>query len=57
LQALVLFVSVLLAIIVMQDGTSNWLKGATLVFTYFFIAAAFWVHKDPLLTEGEMAGA
>jgi Ca2+/H+ antiporter len=33
----------------MQDGTSNWLKGAMLVLTYMFISAGFWVHKDPLL--------
>ena len=37
-----------------QDGTANWLKGAMLVFTYFFIAAGFWVHKDPDLNADEL---
>jgi Ca2+/H+ antiporter len=32
-----------------QDGTSNWLKGAMLILTYIFVAAGFWVHKDPSL--------
>jgi Ca2+/H+ antiporter len=36
-----------------QDGTSNWLKGAMLVLTYLFIAAGFWVHKDPSLQANQ----
>lgn len=39
------------AVIQLQDGSSNWLKGAMLVLTYLFIAAGFWVHKDPSLTD------
>jgi Ca2+/H+ antiporter len=27
----------------MQDGSSNWLKGAMLILTYLFVAAGFWV--------------
>eukprot|EP00879_Flechtneria_rotunda_P014689 GHRR01015350.1.p1 GENE.GHRR01015350.1~~GHRR01015350.1.p1 ORF type:complete len:168 (+),score=51.07 GHRR01015350.1:51-506(+) len=51
-EALVLFISVLLAALMVQDGTSNWLKGAMLILVYMFIAAGFWVHKDPSLTIG-----
>jgi Ca2+:H+ antiporter len=40
-----------LLVIALQDGSSNWLKGAMLVLTYLFIAAGFWVHKDPSLTD------
>lgn len=36
-------------LVVLQDGTSNWLKGALLMVTYIFVAAGFWVHKDGLL--------
>ncbi|KAF6253255.1 Sodium/calcium exchanger protein-domain-containing protein [Scenedesmus sp. NREL 46B-D3] len=54
-EALVLFISVLLAALMVQDGSSNWLKGSMLILTYLFVAAGFWVHKDPLLAsvEGE----
>lgn len=46
---LMLLVLLLLPPTPMQDGTSNWLKGAMLVLTYLFVAAGFWVHKDPSL--------
>lgn len=52
-EAFVLFASVLLAVIVLQDGQSNYLKGVLLVLTYFFISAAFWCHKDVNLTSLE----
>lgn len=42
-EALVLFISVLLASLMIQDGSSNWLKGAMLILTYLFVAAGFWV--------------
>ncbi len=45
-EALVLFASVLLAIIMLQDGHANWLKGAMLIMTYIFVAAGFWAHND-----------
>ena len=51
-----LFISVLLAITVMQDGTSNWLKGVLLLLTYFFIAAGFWCHKDSDLSLENIDG-
>ncbi|KAI8466789.1 MAG: Ca2+ antiporter/cation exchanger [Monoraphidium minutum] len=50
-EAAVLFISVLLAVVVLQDGSSNYLKGLMLVITYFFVAAGFWLHKDPELKE------
>jgi hypothetical protein len=50
-EALVLFISVLLATMMLMDGTSHWLKGALLVMTYVFVAGGFWVHKDALLTQ------
>ncbi|GMH34140.1 hypothetical protein BSKO_01974 [Bryopsis sp. KO-2023] len=48
-EAFTLFIAVLLTVIAMTDGTSNWLKGMMLIVTYIFISAAFWVHNDTLL--------
>lgn len=50
-EAVALFISVLLAVVAMHDGTSNWLKGILLFATYIFIAAAFWVHDDNELID------
>lgn len=50
-EAFVLFASVLLATVVVQDGTGNWLKGALLLISYLFVAAGFWVHRDQSLEE------
>jgi Ca2+:H+ antiporter len=50
-EAFVLFASVLLATVVVQDGTGNWLKGALLLVSYFFVAGGFWVHRDQSLEE------
>lgn len=49
-EMVALFISVLLAVIVVQDGTSNWLKGAMLLITYLYMAGGFWVHHDVDLT-------
>ncbi|HEX6471628.1 MAG TPA: calcium/proton exchanger [Streptosporangiaceae bacterium] len=38
----VLIISVVVAVIVVLDGESNWLEGATLMVLYAIIAAAFW---------------
>jgi hypothetical protein len=38
-EALVLFISVLLAVVVLQDGSANYLKGLMLVITFLFISA------------------
>jgi Ca2+:H+ antiporter len=37
-----LFVAALVAVLVVVDGESTWLEGATLVVLYILIAAAFW---------------
>ncbi|GFR46341.1 hypothetical protein Agub_g7912 [Astrephomene gubernaculifera] len=54
-EAFVLFGCVLLAVLVVQDGHANYLKGILLLLTYFFISAGFWCHKDTYL-EGSMGG-
>jgi Ca2+:H+ antiporter len=38
----VLIISVVVAVIVVLDGESNWLEGATLIVLYGIIATAFW---------------
>jgi Ca2+:H+ antiporter len=38
----VLIISVVVAVIVVLDGESNWLEGATLIVLYAIIATAFW---------------
>lgn len=48
-ESFTLFLAVLLTVISMNDGTSNWLKGMILVMTYAFISAAFWLHYDTYL--------
>lgn len=50
------FFSVLLAIIIVQDGKANWLKGVLLVLTYIFVSAGFWCHKDKLLDTEQSVG-
>lgn len=55
-EAAVLFVSVLLSIVMLQDGSSNWLKGVMLMMTYVFVAAGFWCHQDETLDAEERDG-
>lgn len=50
-ESCTLFISVLLSVVVVQDGHGNWMKGAMLLLTYFFIAAGFWAHYDKDLTD------
>eukprot|EP01023_Acetabularia_acetabulum_P004879 TRINITY_DN12049_c0_g1_i3.p1 TRINITY_DN12049_c0_g1~~TRINITY_DN12049_c0_g1_i3.p1 ORF type:complete len:534 (-),score=92.77 TRINITY_DN12049_c0_g1_i3:1291-2892(-) len=50
-ETVTLLISVLLVIVVMTDGSSNWLKGIILVIMYVFISAGFWVHKDDELEQ------
>jgi Ca2+/H+ antiporter len=38
----VLILAVLVTVVVVLDGESNWLEGATLIVLYAIIAAAFW---------------
>ena len=43
----VLFLSILITIVSIQTGTSDWMKGALLVFSYFVLAAGYWVIPTP----------
>ncbi|GLC36277.1 hypothetical protein PLESTB_000605100 [Pleodorina starrii] len=52
-ESFVLFGCVLLAVLVVQDGHANYLKGMLLLLTYFFVAAGFWCHKDAQLVVKE----
>jgi len=53
-EAAVYFSCVLIACMTLMDGTANWLKGVLLLFTYIFVSAGFWWHKDVFLEkEGE----
>eukprot|EP00803_Ostreobium_quekettii_P008735 evm.model.scf_774EXC.2 EVM.evm.TU.scf_774EXC.2 scf_774EXC:30261-42288(-) len=49
-ESIALFLSVLIVIVAMNDGSSNWLKGIMLCMTFVFVSAAFWVHFDDELT-------
>jgi hypothetical protein len=44
-EAGVYFFTVILAVVTLSDGTSNWLKGVLLLITYVLVAAGFWMHK------------
>ena len=50
-EAFTLFLCTIIAIISVNDGTTNWIKGLLLMMTYTFVSAAFWVHADRDLTE------
>ena len=43
----VLFLSILITIVSIQTGTSDWMKGALLVFSYMVLAAGYWVIPTP----------
>jgi Ca2+:H+ antiporter len=45
-ETAVLFVSVVIVAIFLQDGNSNWLKGLTLILSYLALAGAFYWHSD-----------
>lgn len=57
IQTCALAFTILLTIAVVQDGRSNWLKGAVLLVTFIFVSAGFAVHKDSRLTTEEEAHA
>nr|XP_043630229.1 vacuolar cation/proton exchanger 3-like [Erigeron canadensis] len=42
-----LFMTILLVACILQEGTSNYLKGLMLLFCYTIVAASFYVHVDP----------
>ena len=54
-QAAVLFLSILIVVVCIQTGTSDWLKGALLVVTYFFLCAAYWVIITPAALEFDVS--
>ena len=54
-QAAVLFLSILIVVVCIQTGTSDWLKGALLVVTYFFLCAAYWGLPTPAALEFDPA--
>ncbi len=45
-QTATLFVTTLLVAFVVQGGSSNWLQGILLFFSYLVIGAGYWVHKS-----------
>ncbi|GAB4849823.1 Vacuolar cation/proton exchanger 5 [Ancistrocladus abbreviatus] len=42
-----LFITVLVVAFLLQEGTSNYLKGLTLILCYVIVAASFFSHVDP----------
>lgn len=48
-EAGVLVSTVILASIMLADGSCNWLKGLVLLMCYGFIGAGFWFHGDLVL--------
>jgi Ca2+:H+ antiporter len=51
-ETAVLFMTVVLVSFCLQNGDSDWLKGAMLMVAYVLVSAAFWIHKDPPSEEG-----
>jgi len=51
-ETAVLFVSVIIVVLFLQDGSSNWLKGLTLILSYLALAGAFYWHSDMDLQGG-----
>ncbi|KAJ3676899.1 hypothetical protein LUZ60_002623 [Juncus effusus] len=47
-----LFITVLVVAFMVQDGTSNYLKGLMLILCYLIVAASFFVHVDPSTNNG-----
>ncbi|OEH78324.1 hypothetical protein cyc_03646 [Cyclospora cayetanensis] len=45
LSAVVMLLSVLVAMAVVQDGESNWLEGVMLIAAYFIISVVFWFDR------------
>ncbi|KAG7035028.1 Vacuolar cation/proton exchanger 5, partial [Cucurbita argyrosperma subsp. argyrosperma] len=46
-----LFITVIVVAFMLQDGTSNYLKGLMLILCYLIVAASFFVHIDPASVE------
>ncbi|XP_022140503.1 vacuolar cation/proton exchanger 3-like [Momordica charantia] len=52
-----LFITVIVVAFMLQDGTSNYLKGLMLILCYLIVAASFFVHIDPASVEDKKSGA
>lgn len=52
LETLILFAAVLITACVLQDGSSNYMKGIVLLLCYFIIAACFFLLQTPLTNGG-----
>ncbi|XP_054818143.1 vacuolar cation/proton exchanger 5 isoform X2 [Prosopis cineraria] len=42
-----LFLTVIVVVLLLQEGTSNYFKGLMLILCYLIVAASFFVHVDP----------
>eukprot|EP00747_Dinoflagellata_sp_TGD_P222370 gnl/TRDRNA2_/TRDRNA2_94073_c0_seq2.p1 gnl/TRDRNA2_/TRDRNA2_94073_c0~~gnl/TRDRNA2_/TRDRNA2_94073_c0_seq2.p1 ORF type:complete len:443 (+),score=88.75 gnl/TRDRNA2_/TRDRNA2_94073_c0_seq2:114-1442(+) len=53
-QVQLLIMSLIVAMMVLQDGRCNWLKGSLLITTYVILAASFWfIHDREFKSAGE----
>ncbi|XP_020587582.1 vacuolar cation/proton exchanger 3-like [Phalaenopsis equestris] len=50
-ETVTLFITVLVVAFMLQDGTSNYLRGMMLILSYIIVAASFYVHVDPTFEE------
>ncbi|KMZ60079.1 Vacuolar cation/proton exchanger 2 [Zostera marina] len=46
-----LFITVLVVAFMLQDGTANYFKGLMLILCYLIVAASFFVHIDPRISD------
>ncbi|KAJ4816086.1 vacuolar cation/proton exchanger [Rhynchospora pubera] len=53
-ETAVLFLTVVLVAFMLQDGTSNYLKGFLLIICYFVVAASFYVHVDATSADNKL---
>ncbi|KAK4275248.1 hypothetical protein QN277_018364 [Acacia crassicarpa] len=42
-----LFLTIIVVVLLLQEGTSNYFKGLMLILCYLIVAASFFVHADP----------
>ncbi|XP_020595845.1 vacuolar cation/proton exchanger 2-like isoform X3 [Phalaenopsis equestris] len=53
-ETVTLFITVLVVAFMLQDGTSNYLRGMMLILSYIIVAASFYVHVDPTFGESKL---
>jgi len=46
-ETAVIIITVIIVAFNIQNGESDWLKGAMLLVAYIIIGASFWIHKNP----------